>query len=221
MSNKIGTTEPKKLYIRVDEQWWQPWANTLLYLPFTSDMLDHSWNNRVVTTDIGIIQNGYFYNDNTDTNSRWFTIQNMPALTNFTTTFYEKKTWTYANNQQAVFLYAGGSQIHSIDFANKIRFGVWGWPNDPSVPNNWADVWRLLTYVKNGNNFSFYINATLISSASRAWVSQPAWSHYYFWWGSVYYPLMWYASQLIVEDKARTAQEVSDYYNLTKWNYWL
>lgn len=30
-----------------------------------------------------------------------------------------------------------------------------------------------------------------------------------------------YISELIIEDKARTAQEISDYYTITKWNYWL
>jgi hypothetical protein len=30
-----------------------------------------------------------------------------------------------------------------------------------------------------------------------------------------------YYSNMILENKVRTAQEISDYYNLTKWNYWL
>jgi hypothetical protein len=30
-----------------------------------------------------------------------------------------------------------------------------------------------------------------------------------------------YVSNLIIEDKARTAQEISDYYNQTKANYWI
>ena len=37
-------TEPKKIYIRVDEQWWQPWANTLCYYTFDNTLADASWN---------------------------------------------------------------------------------------------------------------------------------------------------------------------------------
>ena len=32
---------------------------------------------------------------------------------------------------------------------------------------------------------------------------------------------IWYISNAILENKARTAQEISDYYNQTKSNYWL
>jgi len=31
----------------------------------------------------------------------------------------------------------------------------------------------------------------------------------------------WYLSEMIIEDRAWSAQEVSDYFDLTKWNYWL
>jgi hypothetical protein len=33
--------------------------------------------------------------------------------------------------------------------------------------------------------------------------------------------LYWQLSNVIFEDKARTSQEVSDYYDQTKWDYWI
>jgi hypothetical protein len=33
--------------------------------------------------------------------------------------------------------------------------------------------------------------------------------------------MTWYMSDLIVENKARTAEETANYYNSTKSNYWL
>jgi hypothetical protein len=34
-------------------------------------------------------------------------------------------------------------------------------------------------------------------------------------------PFIWYMSDFIIENKVRTTQEISDYYNQTKTNYWL
>lgn len=196
---------------------WQPKytpnEHTLLYMPFTEDMLDHSGNNRSVSSDTGRIKNWCYFNDTADKSKQWFTVENMPALWDFTTTYIEKKTGTYASQNQASFLYAWWNQIHTVDFVTRFRFWIWWWDNDPRTPSNWADVWRLLTFVVSWNTFNFYINWSLISSASRSH-SQPAWNHYYLWyWGNAYLPLMWYVAELVQEDVARTAQQVSDYYN--------
>ena len=46
MSIELWWNSPKHIYIRVDEQWWQPWANTIAYYPLETDYNDHSWNHR-------------------------------------------------------------------------------------------------------------------------------------------------------------------------------
>jgi hypothetical protein len=32
---------------------------------------------------------------------------------------------------------------------------------------------------------------------------------------------VWWADELIFENKVRTSDQVLNYYNLTKWNYWI
>ena len=206
---------------------WTPWADTVLYFPFTEDMNDHSGNSYTVSCDFGSIVDGYFYNGSATKTVNWLVITDMPSgleTSWFTINFWEKKT-AYASNTQAVFASnSWGSQPHSLDFGNKIRFWIWGWNNDPTVPDNWLNVWRMLSYVYGGtttNDFNLYINWSLISTATRTGVTIPAWQWRFFSWWGTYYPLMGYASQLIMEKKPRTAQDLADYFDSTKWNYWI
>ena len=70
--------------------------------------------------------------------------------------------------------------------------------------------------VKNWNKLSWYVNWNFINTVT---MSTDQWSFQYSTQYSELQP--WTYWEIIVEDKARTAQEVSDYYNQTKANYWL
>lgn len=50
----VWDTEISKVFVgdtQVRPSWRQPDSNTLLYLPFTDDILDHSWQNHTVTAN--------------------------------------------------------------------------------------------------------------------------------------------------------------------------
>ncbi len=208
------------IYIWKEYDWpYEPSSNTLLYLPFTEDMADYSWNNRTITNDLWEIKDWYFYNDDTTNSKSWLVVANMPDVWSwFTLTFWEKKTWAYANTQQPLFRYDWWNTVHSFDAGSWIWFRLWWWDNNRTVPNNWADTRRMITFTYTWSVMALYVNDTLIASTSRSF-SSPWWNQTYFWWWSTYTPYQWYISHLIEENYWRTAQEVSNYYNLTKWNY--
>ena len=56
-------------------------------------------------------------------------------------------------------------------------------------------------------------NASYNLADTNFWLfSANSWNNDYF-YGNI--------SNFIIEDKERTAQEVSDYFNQTKWDYWI
>lgn len=201
---------------------WQPkytpTANTLLYLPFTENMADYSGNNRVVTSDLWEIKNWLFFN-NTTGDKTWLVAQNMPDVWSwFTLTFFEKKTWTYANTQQPLFRYDWWNTVHSFDGGSWISFNIWWLDNRINIQDNWADVWRMVTFTYTWSVISLYINNTQISSQSKSF-SSTWWNNTYFGWWNAYTPYQWYISELIEENYWWTAQQVSDHYNALKDYY--
>lgn len=89
----------------------------------------------------------------------------------------------------------------------------WWKRNRPASVSVWEKF--LMTWVKEWATMKLYLNAELVSTtnlnSSGTW-SQP-------WPRAELYP--WKYSEIIVEDQARDLTMISDYYNLTKWNYWL
>ena len=63
---------------------------------------------------------------------------------------------------------------------------------------------------------TLYINWQQVKQVSAgSWTRLPYWAIV---WAN---GSNWDMSNIIFENKARTAQEVSNYYNITKWKYWL
>jgi hypothetical protein len=82
-------------------------------------------------------------------------------------------------------------------------------------PTTW--VWSHICYA----SWKIYLNWTDITTSTGSW-TMAVWYAYTIWQqnnGSTSY--LWYMSELIVETKWWTPQEVSDYYNSTKSNYGL
>jgi hypothetical protein len=73
----------------------------------------------------------------------------------------------------------------------------------------------LMIWVKEWATMKLYLNAELVSTtnlnSSGTW--NPPWPRAEL--------LPWKYSEIIVEDQARDLTMISEYYNLTKSNYWL
>jgi len=209
--------------------WWQPWVNTVAYLPLSSDLDDTiSWNNLTwnatfgtiwwSTVNCAITTNGWlsgtlanlpqgtaertvsmrFYFSGSNTNEWW-------------TVFYG--TW-WGNNQ----VFGAYSELNGSDW--KISLSQ-RWANSWYLYTWTTGSWYLITMTYDSNNiWTLYINWAYMGNwnvtLGTIWNDILLWSLVWNTWDY----LSWGFSELIIEDKCWTSQEVSDYYDLTKANYW-
>lgn len=206
---------------------WQPWANTLVYLPFTEDLLDHSWNWVTFTqwwTNLSIVNwvadfdGGYLYKNA----SYW--LSSLPATVSI---------WIYPTQLSSTWetsiinshIYQGGYNWWWSILNNNRQISLeclpWNTIFTSSIDLN---KWHYLTYVLKSSGSDLYLNGQKIGTTNSWlalrdrlaigtawWTSSDFWVHLF----------NWKMSQIIIEDKSRTAQEIADYYNLTKWDYWI
>jgi hypothetical protein len=82
----------------------------------------------------------------------------------------------------------------------------------------------MIWWTRNSNwDMKLYLNweyQTTVSNNKTPDYSNGEWL-YLGLWRLTYYKVNGYFKTLILEDKARTADEITNYYNLTKSNYWL
>ena len=210
--------------------WWQPWANTVAYYPLTSSSTvnDMKWSGTAYNlTNSWISFWTLWWVDCANTNTAgtylawdlWFKLSNG----SFTINMYGYKTWYY----QVPYIYDfwTHNQYKAIIWQREnsyIRFSFWyGDLDTPSAPAN--NTWNNLcfTYDLATQTQKIYINWTFITSQS--WYSTDLWSTEFKLLSSVdsQSTFYWWLSKFIIEDQVRTAQEIADYYNLTKWDYWI
>lgn len=207
-----------------------PWANTLAYYEFNWNLNDSSGNNRNLSLASGSVtywteswwaKYGYF-NTSTYTN-------------NYTSMPYNSSAYTINIWYKRV----GGNSGEQCTVAD---FHTW-WNYFPRLNIRSSDVLYIVSrnYVStsNTNTWSNYCISisSWIATCYRNWTQVASYSVYSFSWNLTYFRLntVWYAgsyslshyaadgrmSALIIENKTRTAQEISDYYNQTKSLYWI
>ena len=83
-------------------------------------------------------------------------------------------------------------------------------------------VWYYVTAVQEWNTVKGYLNWVLKWESTTRPNQTPTWWSLWAVHETTHSDkYIWYMSDVILEDKARTAQEISDYYDFTKSNYWL
>ena len=212
---------------------WQPWANTVAYYPLTSisTVDDESGNNRDLTNswiifgDYWWVDCGYF-DGSVYASFSWFSLDNSARTVNF---------WAYCT--WSVWGYYAVAHISDFSYSPSwslwVKFNNWNtnvWPWDwvnASAETVTATVtawWHNVLVTQESTTVKLYVDGTLIgtnsSYPSESWTpsgwsvgSKNASTHSEKFIG--------YVSNLILEDKVWTATEVSDYYDLTKWDYWI
>lgn len=211
--------------------WWKPWENTLLYLPLnsTDTYLDKSWNN-ISTTNSNVTFGDYYWVECWIFNWSNAHIQVTPFAIPNTITLLCRTRWPSNSSSYDTKIF---------DARSNPTITTWKVPTSRSEPNtyfawlnNWwlstgqgiYDQWFLFavtTWWWTGDIYAIWDNLNIHSSYSCSInAGTPSqiniWNEYNN--GASRYYNGW-ISNLILENKARTAQEVADYYNQTKSNY--
>lgn len=227
------------VYIRVDQQWWQPWANTIAYWKLDGDALDYSWNSRDLTASGITYESGWpwqvwvfswwataYYQDNTLFNisypftySLYVQTAQVPSGTyDGTNPYYTMaivtQNWTNDNIFDKVSGFAEDGFLW-FNYYNDWYYCMW-WTAQSNtryylvytfdgvkqrIYSNWTLVWENPC----GWSYTGFSNARLVLASQRARNETIAFN--------------WKMSNVIIENKVRTAQEISDYYNQTKSLY--
>lgn len=214
---------------------WKPWANTIAYYPLTSvsTVNDMSGNNNTMSNINSVTFWTYQWVNcaSFSWGSNWWYLKIDKSLRTWRASFTVSE-WFYKNtasstdatfwsiwnatNANTIYTYTEATDSWKILVALDTTVAVKSQSACPSNSRN------LLTITYDGNTVRLYLNWQFISSLERSLSISNARTCI---WKSVNLsssrPMTWYLSDCIFENKARTAQEISDYYNLTKSTYGL
>lgn len=208
---------------------WQPWANTIAYYPLTSDFNDQSWNGYNLINNGGVISNVWWIDCGYYNGSSYSLITSWPSLSNTRTISCWRRPASTSNVMWIVVTWdrdnapnIWGLQQSSWEIRWSERYTL-----NQSV-NSWVTVtvnnwYYLVTTINNGTTAKIYVNWNLKNTITR---STPiiAWTNIGIWIKSgpnYSEKAIGYVSNAIIESVAWTDQEISDYYNQTKANYWI
>lgn len=220
---------------------WKPNANTVLYYSFNEDtattVYDNSWHSYNWTR----AGSNWVYSNLTVgkyTVFSWQTNQiiNIPTSFTYPTTNYTFSFWVKYNTNSPSYArwifskWSGnngtGSYLLIQEYQWKIRADIPYVVGDIFICNTVLndDTWHHIAMVKDGTSWYTYADKTLVNTNTwnynidgtntTSWI---IWKNQASYWQQ----FLWWLDEFIIESKARTAQEVSDYYNQTKSNYWL
>lgn len=225
--------EAKAVYLwenKVRPTGYYPWANTLAYYKFDWNLNDSSGNGRNLSlawwsvTYWAESQWGkYAYMDSSTYTNNY---ASMPYnSTNYTINRWYKRVWSVSWNYWIIAdFHTGNNYFPRLKVQNS---AIWFIVSRSDVSASGTDSWNNYCISISNWTATCYRNWTQVASYS---VNSFSWNLQYFRLNTVWYQNMWYyynytgigrLSEFILENKARAAQEVADYYNSTKWNYWL
>ena len=217
------------VYMRVDE-WWHPWADTIAYYKFDWNLNDSSgnWHNLTNSWTISYSTSPYAVNLTT---SNYLYFNNSDAF-NHDWTF---NTWAYItarnkdNDASVLMCQWTGSQnsmiFCCINYQWKLFFWFYGNDHTWTITSS-LDQWVNVCYTYNyaTKTYKAYINWIKdIDGTKTTQYTVASWNLYA--WAlandpsALNYRVQWKLSEYIIENKARTAQEIADYYNRTKSLY--
>ena len=208
------------VYIRVDEH-WKPWANTVAYYKLDSNLNDSSgngmnwtWYNWAWTFSDGVLDLWWSHSIELPFTLAWLT------------------DWTFnirmkVNQNKTINGILGTAtwiewtmHIQYVYTSNDIVIWVNPYSEIQAITTLNIGSWYNITMTKSWTTYKIYIN----------WALAVSWTSWNFTDTSTLYLWMtyetarcwnWCLSNAIFEDVARTAEEIADYYNYTKSNYWI
>lgn len=207
---------------------WKPWSNTVAYYPLTSTTTgnDQSGNNNNLTNSWVTFWTYHWVNC-WYFNGSWYLEKSWSLWTwssAFTVSSWFYWDWTIISGKGKV-IFATGSPSWSYIFAMWMipawNIMVWWWSNDRDTnvtlsANTWYHCvmaqswWTITVYLNWTSIYTWSVSFNISSHKTCIW-RQANWTDYFY----------WNISEVIIENKSWSSAEVSDYYNWTKWRYWL
>ena len=220
---------------------WKPNANTIAYYPLTSTSTvnDLSWNSNNLTNSWatfweyhGIDCSRLYWNfsDSWPIAYMYGNITWLPTWANARTySFwcYNENSWNTTYVETYLFQWqASTNKMVLCASSNEFVWYYWisqywsSWKMWDTPIIRWQRANHIITY--DWSKFEWYVN----------WTSRWTWTYTIntwsnklsIWWASEnwwFNAFNWCFSEFIVENKARSADEITNYYNSTKSNYWL
>jgi len=214
------------VYIWKEEQEWQPGENTLLYLPMTEDFIDH-WPNSLSLTNrwVSLVQNQanvgvWYFNGSSDI---LWAYSSLFSFGNFHLGAWVK--YSQINVSQFIFAWVSNSDLFIWYLTywgdNRIWIGRNGIAWDSVVQHTLStDTWYYISYDRNWSTLTISLNWTSLWAVSSTISYGVSWQYNIGNDGTGFYT-NWYMSDIIFEKVAWGDTEITNYYNLTKSNYWL
>lgn len=214
----------------IGEYGWTPWENTVAYYKFDWNLNDSSGNGRNLSLAWWSVTywaeswwGKYAYMDSSTYTNNY---ASMPYnSTNYTINRWYKRVWSVSWNYWIIADFHTGS-----DYFPRLKVqnsAIWFIVSRSDVSASGTDSWNNYCISISNWTATCYRNWTQVASYS---VNSFSWNLQYFRLNTVWYQNMWYyynytgigrLSEFIIENKARTTQEITAYYNQTKANYWL
>jgi hypothetical protein len=210
---------------QVRPTWWQPWANTMLYMPLKNDIIDYSWNNRNITINSWTVSYSSYWWIPWVEFGDWTGLILASDISNVTYNSYTilcrcymlsfNNTWNY------LCWFAMNISSSYYDCAYVTNTGEWAcysWGDLTSTQNVQTWWWHLLALTSDATRILYYDANPIVSGSGNTYT----FNYVSIGWRLDYWQRFgWSIRDLIVENKVWTAQEITDYYNSTKSNYWL
>jgi hypothetical protein len=199
---------------------WTPWANTVAYFPFTNNQNDSvGW----YSIDKTLTKDTIWYSFTQSWGNIWISGW-LQKSAKFVWIWFNIKSWSWIiwflwNNQ----LWAVQYRIrHSVSSYNK-KIHIYTWSNyDLQASLDWDasyNQWHYFAYSLVGTNFYVCrdgVVTTLISSTPYYYDLGQSLCNF---WGGTSCNIE--VSERIIEDIWWSSQNMTNYYNATKSNYWL
>lgn len=214
------------IYLYTNE--WLPWSNTLAYYPLTSvtTTSDRSWNSYTLTN------NAVTFWVNQWVDCAYFWQNGGTKLVNTSISFSANPTQTvavrmYIETPQVRYetIYHIGTSTWNWWLGSRYNKNLWLciWEWDTSYESvksgDLSNAWHLLVNTTNWNSSIQYIDWVQYQTLTNNLPNAQTWLYIGCSYSDTNHQLTWCLSNLIIENKTRTAQEVADYYNQTKGNY--
>ena len=200
-----------------------PWENTISYFPFKEDFADHKWNRTLTVNDCTIDNGSAKINSQSSYMTLSSTIWWSDITINLWYYYWAYSTWWWWNT---LFARKGWTYHHLLMPATSSSWTVWqvGFYNSWWYP--WSEVlqlweWYNIIVVKSWNNQKIYINSKLVEDNNSSFNnnSYPIWiiANYDSWQSQWAQGRM---SELFFENKLWTQEEIDEYFNMSKAEYW-
>jgi hypothetical protein len=203
-------TELKNAYIWEYQERWQPWANTVAYFPFSSDAIDVTGNNTLTNS---WTQNWLWWEF-----SSWSNITTPSGIINYVNfwiqinNYWSTNNWICLYNKRWIGYYAYQGYAH----LNKKIF-IWYDSNFSQEAVDFAPT----TWTRHNISYGYDWTKTIYSIDGVSWTLYN-WVGYDFGDSFIVAQKWWVViSKLILEDICWTSEQIANYYNQTKSNYWL